>query len=82
MGKEFTIPKDILETTGLTEKDCLMELAFHLYAKRWVTIGQALRLSQLSGLEFEKELARCGLRLRSDEELNDDVATLKERGRL
>lgn len=82
MGTEFTIPDDILETAGLTEKDCLIELAVHLYAERRLTIGQALRLSQLSRLEFESELARHDISLYSVEDLNDDVAALKELGRL
>ena len=45
MSTELTIPDDILEAAGLTERDCLIELAVHLYAERRITLGQALRLS-------------------------------------
>lgn len=82
MRTELTIPDDILEAAGLTERDCLVELAVHLYVQRRLRIGQALRLSRLSRAEFEKELARRDISLYSVEDLNQDVAALKELGRL
>ena len=82
MSKELTIPDDILEAAGLTETDCLIELAVHLYAERRITIGQALRISRLSRADFEKELARRDISLYSVEDLNRDVEALKELGRL
>lgn len=82
MSKELTIPDDILEAAGLTEADCLIELAVHLYAERRVTIGQALRISRLSRADFVKELARRDIGLYSVEDLNRDVEALKELGRL
>jgi len=82
VSTELTIPDDILEAAGLTERDCLIELAVHLYAERRITLGQALRLSQLSRDELEKELARRDVSLYTVEDLNSDVAALKELGRL
>ena len=82
MGTELTIPNDILEAAGLTEKDCLIELAVHLYAERRITLGQALRLSQLSRAELESELACRDISLYTVEDLDRDVAALKELGRL
>jgi predicted HTH domain antitoxin len=82
VSTELTIPDDILEAAGLTERDCLIELAVHLYADRRITLGQALRLSQLSRAELEKELARRDISLYTVEDLNRDVAALKELGRL
>jgi predicted HTH domain antitoxin len=82
VGTELKIPDDILEAAGLTEKACLVELAVHLYAERRITLGQALRLSQLSRAELEKELARRDISLYTVEDLNRDVAALKELGRL
>ena len=58
MSTELKIPGDILEAAGLTERDCLIELAVHLYAQRRIPIGLALRLARLSRTEFEQELAR------------------------
>jgi predicted HTH domain antitoxin len=82
VSKELTIPDDILEAAGLTEADRLIGLAVHLYAERRVTIGQALRISRLSRVDFEKELARRDISLYSVEDLNRDVEALKELGRL
>jgi predicted HTH domain antitoxin len=82
VSKELTIPDDILEAAGLTEADRLIELAVHLYAERRVTIGQALRISRLSRVDFEKELARRDISLHSVKDLNRDVEALKELGRL
>ncbi len=48
------IPEDILEAAGVTEPECLIELAVHLYAERRLAVAHALRLA---GLEFEKELS-------------------------
>ena len=82
MSAELTIPDDILEAAGLTEGDCLIELAVHLYTERRITLSQALRLSQLSRTELEEELARRNISLYTVEDLNRDVAVLKELGRL
>jgi predicted HTH domain antitoxin len=82
MGTELTIPDDILEAAGLTEADCLVELAVHLYSQRRITFALAMRLSRLSRPEFEKELAKRDISLYSLEDLDHDVAALKELGRL
>ena len=79
---ELRIPEDILEAAGLTEQECLIELAVHLYAERRLAFAQALRLARLNRLEFEKELARHDISLYSIEDLKHDVAALKELGRL
>ena len=79
---ELRIPEDILEAAGLTEKECLTELAVHLYADRRLAFAQALRLAGMTRIEFEKELAQRDISLYSVEDLEHDVATLKELGRL
>ncbi len=81
MSTHLTIPDGILEAAGMTEQDCLIELAVQLYAQRRIKIGPALRLSQLARREFDQELARH-ISLYSVDDLNDDVASLKELGRL
>jgi predicted HTH domain antitoxin len=79
---ELRIPEDILKAAGLTEKECLVELAVHLYAERRLAFAQALRLAGLNRLEFEEELARREISVYSVEDLEHDVAALKELGRL
>lgn len=82
MSTRLSIPDGILEAAGLTERECLIELAVQLYAQRRIKIGHALRLSQLTRQEFEQELARHDISLYSVDDLNADVAALKELGRL
>lgn len=72
------IPEEILRTTGLTEADCLIGLAVRLYAERRISIAQALRLSGISRLTFEKELARRNLTLYTVVDLHDDVDAFRE----
>jgi predicted HTH domain antitoxin len=82
MATELTIPDGILQAAGLTEADSQVELAVHLYSQRRITLAQAMRLSRLGRPEFEKELARRDISLYTLEDLEHDVAALKELGRL
>lgn len=82
MASHLRIPDDILATAGLTERDCLIELAVQLYAQRRLPIGPALRLCGLTRIEFEHELARRDIALYSVDDLERDVAELEELGRL
>jgi predicted HTH domain antitoxin len=82
VSTKLTIPDDILQAAGLTERECLVELAVHLYAERRVTIAQALRLSGLTRSELEEELARRDISLYSVDDLRRDVSDLEKLGRL
>jgi predicted HTH domain antitoxin len=79
---KLEIPEDILQAAGVTQKDCLAELAVHFYANRRISFAQALRLCGLSRAEFERELGRRDIALYSLEDLREDVETLKHMGRL
>jgi len=76
------IPDEILRASGLTSKDCLIELALHFYAERKIHYAQALRLSGLQRPEFDAQLARYNITLYTLEDLRQDVAALQELGRL
>ena len=54
---KLTLPDDVLVNPGLTERDCLIELAIHLYAQRRITVENALEISQLSPVEFDDAFA-------------------------
>lgn len=82
MNASLKIPEDILNAAGLTEQDCLIELAVHLYAERRLSFAQALRLCGLGRVAFERELARRDIALYSLDDLQEDVGALKELGRL
>ena len=79
---KLEIPEEILKSSGLTEKDCLIELGVRLYADRRLSLAQALRLCGLDRPAFESELARRDISLYTVEDLRQDVQTLKGLGRL
>jgi len=78
----FELPDDVIKVSGLNEQDCLIELSIHLYASRRLSLGQALRLSRLDRFEFERQLAQRNISLYAIDDLHEDVATLRELGRL
>ena len=82
MASNLGIPDDILASAGLTERDCLIEPAVQLHAQRRLPIGLALRLCGLTRVEFEQELAQRDIALYSVDDLERDVAELKELGRM
>jgi predicted HTH domain antitoxin len=53
VSAKLTLPEDFLVASGLTESDCLIELAVHLCARRRISVEQAVRLSGLSREEFD-----------------------------
>jgi len=79
---KLEIPDDILTASGVTEKECLIELSVRLYADRRISLAQALRLSGLDRLAFEAQLAQRNISLYTVSDLHEDVETLKKLGRL
>jgi predicted HTH domain antitoxin len=77
------IPRDVLDSARLSVADLKIELAVSLYAQRRLSVGKARELAGLSLWEFRQLLAARHIPVHYDEtDLNDDVATLKELGRL
>lgn len=58
MTAKLTLPEDVLVNSGLTESDCLIELAVFLYAQRRITVENALQISQLSRVAFDDAFAK------------------------
>lgn len=85
MGKVTTlqIPQDILDSARLTPKDLKVEIAVHLYEEGRLSIGKARELAGMSLWEFRQMLAARGIAPHYDvEDLEEDIATLRELGRL
>ncbi len=77
------IPQDILDSARLTVSELKVEIAIHLYAQGRLSIGKARELAGLSLWEFRQLLAWHHISPHYDEiELDQDVATLREIGRL
>ena len=57
----LTIPEDILEQAGLTERDALIEFACRLFDAERLALWPAARLAALSRGEMEDELTKRGI---------------------
>ena len=77
------IPDEILYTTHMTAAELMQEIAFLLYQKEKLTLGQASRLAQMSQLQFQFLLASRQIPIHYDiDEFDADLNTLQEMRRL
>ena len=83
MSNTLEIPQDLLDSARLTIEDLKVEIAVSLYANRRLSIGKARELAEMSLWQFRQVLAARRIPAHYDEtDLDDDVATLRELGRL
>jgi len=72
-----------LDSARLSLDDVKIELAISLYAQHRLSVGKARELAGLSLWDFRQLLAARRVPVHYDEEdLSDDIATLKSMGRL
>lgn len=77
------IPQDILDSARIKLPDLKVELALLLYSKYRLSIGKARELANMSLWEFRQLLGTRKIPAHYDiNDLNDDVATLKQMDRL
>lgn len=77
------IPQDILDSARINERELKTELALSLYSQGRLSIGKARELAGMSLWEFRQILGFRHISPHYDQnELNRDIATLKELGRL
>ena len=77
------IPQDVLDSARMNLHDLKVELAVSLYAQGRLGIGKARELADMSLWTFRQLLAFRRIPPHYDEtDLHEDVATLKELGRL
>ncbi len=77
------VPQEILDSARLTPSELKVELAVHLYAQGRLAIGKARELADMALWEFRQLLASRRIPPHYDEaDLEEDVATLRELGRL
>jgi predicted HTH domain antitoxin len=77
------VPQSILDSARLTISDLKVEMAVYLYAESRLSIGKARELAGMSLWEFRQLLASRRIAPHYDVmDLNEDVATLREMGRL
>ena len=77
------IPQEILDSARRTVNDLRTEIAVSLYAQRRLSIGKAHELAEMSLWEFRQLLAFRRITPHYDvSDLDEDIATLHELGRL
>jgi len=77
------IPQDVLDSARLTISELKVEIAVHLYAQGRLSIGKARELAGMSLWEFRQLLASRRIPPHYDVvDLDEDVAVLREMGRL
>jgi predicted HTH domain antitoxin len=77
------VSQDVLDSARLTPTELKVEMAVHLYAERRLSVGKARELAGLTLWEFRQLLASRRIPPHYDEaDLDEDVVTLREMGRL
>jgi len=77
------VPQDVLDSARLTIPELKVELAVYLYAQGRLSMGKARELAGMALWEFRQLLASRSIPTHYDQvELDEDVATLRDLGRL
>ena len=77
------VPQDILDSASLTISELKVEMAVYLYAQGRLSIGKARELAGMTLWEFRQLVASRRISPHYDvADLDEDVATLRELGRL
>jgi predicted HTH domain antitoxin len=77
------IPREIVHVTRMTPQDLKRELAIHLFQQGKLSFGKAREMADMTVWAFQQLLGSKGILVHYDvEDYEQDLATLKELGRL
>ena len=77
------IPREILHATRMTPQELRRELAIHLYQQGKLSFGKAREMANMTAWTFQQPLGIREIPVRYGvEDYEEDLATLKELGRL
>jgi predicted HTH domain antitoxin len=80
---DVTISDDMVRCAGLTEGELRTELAVALFQQERLTLGQASRLAGMGLDEFLRLLGSRKIPMHyAEAELEEDIRTLRESGRI
>lgn len=79
----LTVPDDIAELAGLTDRDAIIELACRLYDAERLSFFHASRMARLDRVAFESALKQRGIALHRPtvDDLDHDFAALSGLGK-
>jgi predicted HTH domain antitoxin len=75
------ISPDIIQASGLSEQDFMLEIAISLYDRKVLSLGKAAEIANLHRMIFQKELAKRKIPIHfTIEEVEKDLKTLEALG--
>ena len=63
----FIISEDIVQASGLSEKELVLELIILLFQRKKISISKASQLAKMPLLQFQNELAMRNINIHYDE---------------
>ncbi|MBE9230244.1 UPF0175 family protein [Cuspidothrix issatschenkoi LEGE 03284] len=63
----LVISEDIVQASGLSEKELVLELIIFLFQRKKISIGKASELAQMPLLQFQNELAIRNINIHYDD---------------
>lgn len=77
------IPREIMHATRMTREELRRELAVYLFQQQKLSFGKAREMAGMTAWAFQQLLGSRGIPVHYDiEEYEEDLATLKELGRI
>lgn len=77
----LNISDQILQASGLTEEELILEIAVALYQREILSLGKAAAFANMHRMTFQAALAERKVPINySVEDLEDDLATLDKLG--
>lgn len=77
------IPRDVIHATRMTPQELKRELAVSLFQRDKLSFGKAREMAGMTAWAFQQLLGSRGIPVHYDlEDYQEDLATLKELGRL
>ena len=75
------IEPDIIESSGLSEQQFILEIAIYLYERKILSLGKAAAFAKLHRISFQKELASRKIPVHfTIEDVEKDLRTLEALG--
>ena len=73
----LVISEDIVQASGLSEQELVLELIILLFERKKISIGKASQLAKMPLLQFQNELAMRNINIHYDEtDLEVDLKNL------
>ncbi len=73
----LVISEDIVQASGLSEKELVLELIILLFERKKISVGKASQLAKMPLLQFQNELAIRNINIHYDEtDLDVDLKNL------